>query len=45
MSMVLMPCSFKRRHVLRQLAAREQAAVHAWVQGLDAAVEHLWEAA
>ena len=31
------------RHVLRQLAARQQAAVHLGVQRLDAAVQHLGE--
>jgi hypothetical protein len=33
----------ERRHVLGQLAARQQAAVHLGVQGLDPAVEHLGE--
>ena len=33
-----------RRHVLRQVAPREQAAVDLRVQGLDAAVEHLGKA-
>ena len=32
-----------RRHVLGEVAAREQAAVHRGVQGLHAAVEHLRE--
>ncbi len=34
-------CSVERRHVLRQIAARQQPAVHDRVQRLDPAVEHL----
>jgi hypothetical protein len=33
----------QRGHVLGHIAARQQAAVHLGVQGLDAAVEHLGE--
>jgi hypothetical protein len=34
----------ERGHVLRQVAAGQEAAVHARVQGLDAAVQHFREA-
>ena len=39
-----MPCSAQRRLVARVVAARQQRAVHARVQRLDAAAEHLGDA-
>jgi hypothetical protein len=44
MSMVLDAVLLQRGHVLGQVAARQQAAVHLGVQGLDAAVQHFGEA-
>jgi hypothetical protein len=38
-----MPCCFDGRHVFRQVAPGQDAAVHFRVQGLDAAVEHFRE--
>ena len=43
-SMVSMPWACKCRHVLGQVAARQQAAMHLGVQRLDAAVEHFGKA-
>ena len=44
MSMGSMPCSSSVGHVLRLVAAGEDAAVHRGVERLDAAVQHLREA-
>ncbi len=40
----LEPVTLERLHVLWLVAAREQAGVHPWVQGLDAAIHHLRKA-
>ena len=40
-SISVMPCCGRGREIVGSAAAREDAAVHQWVQRLDAAVHHL----